>query len=166
MTPDAQETSETHISRYNVSRTHECGPGIGVFGQLVTILGGTGSDFQSSMRTYASLASSRNGYGLRYESLAEEGMAQRTQLGVKESGDAIAMHQKASAAQGGAAPQQPVAVRKDFADSAYWTGSVVADANGVAEIELPMPENLTTWKIHTWSLGHGTIVGICTVCST
>ena len=58
---------------------------------------------------------------------------------------------------GSPAPQP--AVRKDFADSAYWTGSVIADANGVAEIELPMPENLTAWKIHAWSLAHGTVVG-------
>ena len=35
----------------------------------------------------------------------------------------------------------------------------MADANGVAEIELPMPENLTSWKIHAWSLAHGTVVG-------
>jgi uncharacterized protein YfaS (alpha-2-macroglobulin family) len=53
----------------------------------------------------------------------------------------------------------PAAVRKDFADSAYWTGAVVTDKDGVAEIEVPMPENLTTWKIHAWSLGHGTVVG-------
>jgi uncharacterized protein YfaS (alpha-2-macroglobulin family) len=57
----------------------------------------------------------------------------------------------------GSAPE--VAVRKDFADSAFWTGSVIADENGIAEIELPMPENLTAWKIHAWAMGHGTMVG-------
>ena len=50
-------------------------------------------------------------------------------------------------------------VRKDFADSAYWNGSLTTDARGETEIELKMPENLTSWKIRTWAMGRGTRVG-------
>jgi hypothetical protein len=50
-------------------------------------------------------------------------------------------------------------VRSNFADSAYWAGSLKTDAEGLAEISLNMPENLTAWRIKTWSLGHGTKVG-------
>lgn len=50
-------------------------------------------------------------------------------------------------------------VRKNFADTAFWTAALTTDANGEAEIELEMPENLTTWKIRTWAMGHGTKVG-------
>jgi uncharacterized protein YfaS (alpha-2-macroglobulin family) len=55
------------------------------------------------------------------------------------------------------APQPTV--RKNFADTAYWSASVTANADGIAEITFPMPENLTGWKIKAWTMGHGTRVG-------
>jgi uncharacterized protein YfaS (alpha-2-macroglobulin family) len=50
-------------------------------------------------------------------------------------------------------------VRTQFADTAKWVGSLTTDRTGVAEVEIDMPENLTTWKIKVWALGHGTKVG-------
>jgi alpha-2-macroglobulin len=50
-------------------------------------------------------------------------------------------------------------VRKNFADSAFWAGSLTTDADGVAVVSLTMPENLTAWKIKTWGMGQGTQVG-------
>jgi uncharacterized protein YfaS (alpha-2-macroglobulin family) len=38
-------------------------------------------------------------------------------------------------------------------------GSITTDATGVAEVTFQMPENLTTWKINAWGMGHGTNVG-------
>jgi uncharacterized protein YfaS (alpha-2-macroglobulin family) len=58
----------------------------------------------------------------------------------------------------GAGEQQP-AIRKEFADTAYWTASLTTDSNGVAEVNFKMPENLTGWKVRTWAMGHGTKVG-------
>jgi len=50
-------------------------------------------------------------------------------------------------------------VRKNFADTAYWNGSLKTDKDGRAEISLTMPENLTAWKVKVWAMGHGTKVG-------
>ena len=50
-------------------------------------------------------------------------------------------------------------VRSNFADTALWVGNLKTNANGIAEVELEMPENLTTWKINVWGMGHGTRVG-------
>ncbi len=50
-------------------------------------------------------------------------------------------------------------VRSRFADTALWIASITTNDEGFAEIELEMPENLTTWKIKAWSMGHGTRVG-------
>src|SRR5262249_7997515 len=50
-------------------------------------------------------------------------------------------------------------IRKNFADTAYWNGSLKTDQNGFATIDLTMPENLTAWKIKVWAMGHGTKVG-------
>ena len=53
---------------------------------------------------------------------------------------------------------QPI-VRTDFADTAVWVATLTTDADGTAEVNLTMPENLTGWKIKTWAMGHGTKVG-------
>jgi uncharacterized protein YfaS (alpha-2-macroglobulin family)/tetratricopeptide (TPR) repeat protein len=52
-----------------------------------------------------------------------------------------------------------VLVRKNFADLLKWSGEVVLDANGRAEVPLEFPDNLTTWKARVWVLGDGTKVG-------
>ena len=67
---------------------------------------------------------------------------------------------------GGGAPAGPAAqplvqpaIRKEFADTAYWADSLVSDEDGVATIRFKMPDNLTTWKARVWSMGSGTRVG-------
>ncbi len=50
-------------------------------------------------------------------------------------------------------------VRSNFADTALWIASLETDENGEADIEIPMPENLSTWKIRVWAMGNGTRVG-------
>ena len=50
-------------------------------------------------------------------------------------------------------------VRTKFADSAYWSGSVITDQKGMARVEFSMPENLTGWQVKVWAMGHGTKVG-------
>src|SRR5207248_3286431 len=64
----------------------------------------------------------------------------------------------AGAPAGEAALVQPT-VRRDFADTAFWAGALETNKDGVAEVELDMPQNLTTWKVRAWGLGHGTRVG-------
>ncbi len=56
-------------------------------------------------------------------------------------------------------PNAPVTVRTKFADTAIWSDSIITDTNGEATVSLDMPENLSTWKIKTWAMGHGTVVG-------
>jgi uncharacterized protein YfaS (alpha-2-macroglobulin family) len=65
----------------------------------------------------------------------------------------------AGPAAGGADAGQAVMIRSDFADSAFWTQSLETNKDGLAEIEVPLPDNLTTWKIKAWAMGHGTKVG-------
>ena len=50
-------------------------------------------------------------------------------------------------------------VRSEFADTALWVGSVTTDKDGHAQLKLDMPENLTTWTVRAWAMGHGTNVG-------
>ena len=50
-------------------------------------------------------------------------------------------------------------VRTQFADTAFWSGSITTDPMGKAAVEFSMPENLTGWQIKVWAMGHGTKVG-------
>ncbi len=50
-------------------------------------------------------------------------------------------------------------VRTNFADSAFWKGDIKTGADGIAEVSLTMPENLTAWKLRAWAIGKGTRVG-------
>jgi uncharacterized protein YfaS (alpha-2-macroglobulin family) len=59
----------------------------------------------------------------------------------------------------GGAPQVEPTVRSNFADTALWVGALETNSDGIAEVKLDMPENLTTWKIRTWAMGPGTAVG-------
>ncbi len=56
-------------------------------------------------------------------------------------------------------PGQQPAVRKNFADTAFWAAALETNKDGVAEVTLTMPENLTGWKVKAWALGAGTRVG-------
>ncbi len=58
-----------------------------------------------------------------------------------------------------AAPMVQPTIRKNFADTALWVGALTTDAKGDAQVELTMPESLTTWKAKVWSMGSGTRVG-------
>ena len=53
-------------------------------------------------------------------------------------------------------------VRKRFADTAVWLTTLTTDANGQASASFQMPENLTSWKIHSWAMTKGTRVGEAT----
>ncbi|MDR1494049.1 MAG: alpha-2-macroglobulin [Planctomycetaceae bacterium] len=62
----------------------------------------------------------------------------------------------------GQEPFVEAAIRKDFADTAIWVGAVETNHDGIAQVELNMPENLTTWKVNVWSMAAGTQVGYAT----
>ncbi len=50
-------------------------------------------------------------------------------------------------------------VRTQFADTAFWSGNITTDTQGMAEVSFKMPENLTGWQAKIWAMGHGTTVG-------
>lgn len=63
------------------------------------------------------------------------------------------------AAAGGSAENVEPTVRSNFADTAKWIATLNTGKDGIAEVDVDMPENLTAWKIRAWALGHGTVVG-------
>ena len=77
-----------------------------------------------------------------------------------EGGRASGEPEDADGADAGGGGQMAAAtLRSEFADTALWVGSVTTDKNGHARLTLDMPENLTTWTVRAWAMGHGTNVG-------
>ncbi len=49
--------------------------------------------------------------------------------------------------------------RENFADAAYWNGTVVTDGAGRAQVKFTLPDNLTTWEVHAVAVSSDTWVG-------
>ncbi|MFU8780139.1 MAG: alpha-2-macroglobulin family protein [Kiritimatiellia bacterium] len=58
-----------------------------------------------------------------------------------------------------AAQPAEATVRSEFADTAFWAGALVTDKDGLAEVSFTMPDNLTSWRVKSWAMAHGTKVG-------
>ena len=58
-----------------------------------------------------------------------------------------------------ALPTVEPTIRTNFADTAFWVAALTTAPDGTAQIDFPLPDSLTTWRIKTWTLGPGTKVG-------
>jgi hypothetical protein len=74
-------------------------------------------------------------------------------------GALLATASKREGGEAGGAPAVQPTIRKNFADTALWVGRIDTKSDGTAEVELTMPESLTTWKTKVWSMSSGTRVG-------
>ena len=59
---------------------------------------------------------------------------------------------------GGGGPAE-IELRREFPDVAYWRASMQLDANGSAAIEVPFPDNLTTWVMDARASTDDTLLG-------
>jgi uncharacterized protein YfaS (alpha-2-macroglobulin family) len=50
-------------------------------------------------------------------------------------------------------------VRQDFRDTAYWEAKLITDESGRASVEIPLPDNVTTWRLHSKAATNDTQVG-------
>lgn len=60
------------------------------------------------------------------------------------------------------ASMSKIALRSNFQDTAYWSPSVVTDANGRASISFAWPDNLTTWRATGVAVTASTKIGRAT----
>lgn len=141
---------------------------IGIFGQMIADLDlgdderpEDGKERKGAGRGKGNLSAGRNGKKLAEFGAAPAPMAEAApDLGLAEGFADAASADKLASSIGAAPPAQPpVMIRSNFADSIFWTASLMTNADGIAEIEVPLPDNLTTWKIKSWGVGHGTRVG-------
>jgi len=87
----------------------------------------------------------------------------RTGASLAETGEGGPMAPQVDGVGGGGDGLGRMTVRSEFPDTAYWNPSLVTDANGRAEIELTMPDSLTTWRMDVRGVTEDTRVGAATV---
>jgi uncharacterized protein YfaS (alpha-2-macroglobulin family) len=61
---------------------------------------------------------------------------------------------------GGGEVEESVFIRQDFPVTAYWNAEIVTDANGEAEVNIPLPYSLTTWEVDVCGLTADTRIGL------
>jgi len=71
--------------------------------------------------------------------------------------------QVAPEAKGGGGGEGEGAVRRRFPDTAYWNPAVVTDKDGQAQIQVELPDNLTTWRLGAKAVTADTQVGLTDV---
>lgn len=138
------------ISRELLRQTEEAMAVLGCFGQL-------GADDEA--------AGGSDERGRKYFlARGEGGAASCFAMPAAPLGRELPLEDSAAAAVGdgaadGGEPATAPTVRTNFADAAFWSATLVADADGLAQVVIPMPENLTGWKLRTWAMAPGVRVG-------
>lgn len=124
---------------------------LGAFGHSLAdmdgaVFGGAGGALRGRDKMFRSVA--------KNEAMPVPMSAPASRMALEAADEAVVPEEK------GADNNSPkVMVRKDFADLIKWIGSVETNGDGVAEVPVTFPDNLTTWKIKTWAMAHGTRVG-------
>ena len=138
---------------------------LGIFGYMVAdqSLIQVGDGFGRSRRTYARSSGVSRGLGIQNFSVgspvaAPMAAAAMPQSGIEDASKELIITPVASQSSAVEELIEP-SVRQQFADTALWIGSLKTGDDGLASAELIMPENLTTWKVRVWGMGHGTRVG-------
>jgi uncharacterized protein YfaS (alpha-2-macroglobulin family) len=62
-------------------------------------------------------------------------------------------------AKGGGGGQESGLVRSQFADTAFWDPTVRTGKDGKAQVEVQLPDNLTTWRMQARAITADTLVG-------
>ena len=173
-----QVQTATSLTRggYNILKRGEVGMAyLGVFGHLVLEEGSVEQTLAANRSGEREFGLAGGGGARRHWEAPEADAAPIRMLAAKAKGMAPGVPAPGARAEkkqtgggrggpgGGPAGRlvQPT-VRRKFADTALWVGSLEAKA-GTAEVELTMPENLTTWKVRLWAMGPGARCGEATV---
>lgn len=135
---------------------------LGIFGDVLSNEGGVGAktkgDFGAARRQAMPMSATAD--SIAENSIAGNSIADKSQSG--PVGGAMGQNQELAASPASpdsAANLAAVTLRSDFADTAYWQGSLVFDKSGRANIPVKLPDNLATWKVKVWAFGNKSEVG-------
>ena len=141
--------------------------------QALGVFGNSGADDGETVTTFSGQAAGFGRGSVRYKAMpmsaarayAAGGMPPPPPPVAAEAPASLAAPLPAAGADKASAPGEPATdgpqpmIRSNLADSAVWIADLTTDAEGTAELNFDMPDNLTTWKLRSWVLGPQTQVG-------
>ena len=161
-----QPRSESSFDRhtYQLLKQNELGMNdLGVFGGAVIDelpqSGARGGDRKGGMLSTRMRTSAPGGFGGGEPMAASAALAKSDFRGEAEADKAADRADDGGQSNTGLPNAVQPTVRSNFADTAFWAASVTTNKEGLAEIALTMPEQLTGWKVKCWAMGLGTRVG-------
>jgi uncharacterized protein YfaS (alpha-2-macroglobulin family) len=87
----------------------------------------------------------------------EQPLGVQTSMGLTASTQRLAY--LAAGGGGGGEFLEPITVREEFPDTAYWNAELLTDENGHAQVAITLPDSLTTWDVDVRGLTEDTRVG-------
>jgi uncharacterized protein YfaS (alpha-2-macroglobulin family) len=60
---------------------------------------------------------------------------------------------------GGGGAEAPSVARENFPDTAFWSANIITAEDGSAQVNMTLPDNLTTWQVDLRGLTADTRVG-------
>lgn len=91
---------------------------------------------------------------------SERGLGIQTASSLSISHDIVVVEKEtARDAKGGDGGEGGLAVRQDFPDTVYWNPAVRTDAQGRAQVQAKLADNLTTWRMRAVAVTQETQVG-------
>ena len=162
----ASETSLTKGGRNMVPPGKRGMEVLGIFGYLVPeeVEEGAEGEWNRPGMDYNEIGGSRGGFAAARPMGTPAAARSMGKMQAADGMAEVAMEKSADAVggKGGEGPSPPLlepTVRTKFADTALWVAALQTNEKGEAEVELTMPENLTTWKARVWAMGGGARCG-------
>jgi hypothetical protein len=90
---------------------------------------------------------------------SERGLSVRTSMPLVLAMEAYNRELEPEAKGGGGGAEEAGFIRTRFADTAFWDPVVRTDANGEAQVDVTLPDNLTTWRMQAKGITADTMVG-------
>jgi uncharacterized protein YfaS (alpha-2-macroglobulin family) len=122
------------------------------------------AEFSIALVDMAVLALSEPNSLMPFESFYDmQPLRVRTGASLAVSGDGEFDAPQVDGIGGGGSEVDRFEVREEFPDTAFWAGSILTGDDGRAEIELTLPDSLTTWRMDVRGVSLDTLVGDATI---
>ena len=151
ITPDRAQTRPGETVRYAIKVTDHTGTGVRAEVSVAVV-----------DKAVLSLQDERGPDGL-HAFWYERGLGVNTSSSLATSidrwNDAIAEAPRQGKGGSGSGSGAPGNVRQDFRNTAYWSAQLVTSADGSAQVDVTMPDDLTTWRTQARAISGDTQVG-------
>ncbi|MFN0146644.1 MAG: Ig-like domain-containing protein [Dehalococcoidia bacterium] len=146
--PDRKQAKPGDMVRYDIRVTDSAGRGVKSEVSVAVV-----------DKAVLSLAEERSTTGLK-AFWYERGLGVRTSsslaVSINRTNDVISEPQTGGKGGGGLDGER---IRQDFKNTAYWNAQVATNDDGTATVQVPMPDNLTTWRMQVRAVSGDTMVG-------